>query len=283
MNANALSFVSFHWITGPAVVLVGASLALACSESDGGVSPQDGGGLDRGAAGASGTSGTGGAGEGGSGGSGGSLMPYPCAGVRPPSAAITDFSGTDPRGTWGDPSSGFSGGMYVYGDADGDLAADLTGVADLAAKNFHVTGQVGTYSGFGIYFSQCANASQYKGISFKLTGTTTGSIVFYLLINETSPIDPINMIGACSFTSEQTKYVECVNPSKVVTPTGNVTFLFSDLTGGKPRALDPEQIHGMSWALVWAPGVVPYSVDLRLDDVAFVGDGAPMAGSPGSD
>jgi hypothetical protein len=50
-----------------------------------------------------------------------------------------------------------------------------------------------------------------------------------------------------------------------------VTVLWNELTGGRPRAtVDPAQIDGLQWVLVWAPGLASYAVDLTLDDVAFV-------------
>ena len=79
------------------------------------------------------------------------------------------------------------------------------------------------------------------------------------------------MLGACTFTSEQTKYVECVNPATTVTPSGAITVLWDQLMGGRPRAtVNPAQLRGMSWTLVWIPGLGSYAVDLTLDDVAFV-------------
>src|SRR5260370_3556059 len=99
----------------------------------------------------------------------GSLQPFPCFGVAPLGPEITDFSGTDPMGSWGDPSS-FGGGVYSYGGTS-DGGQDLTGVVDLVAHSFRVTGQVTTYSGFGLFFDQCVDASRFRGISFKLSGT----------------------------------------------------------------------------------------------------------------
>jgi hypothetical protein len=281
------------------VALIGGTATFACGGSEANAPKEDSGLPDDaagsggvGGSGAAGTgaagtgaagmggAGVGGASNGGSSGSGGSLMPFACAGVRPPSAAITDFSGTDPQGTWGDISTGFYGGTYVYSGTNANGGPDLTALADVTAKTFRVTGRVSTYSGFGIWFGRCTNAAKYRGLSFKLTGTLGGgSLVFYVTVNETTPIDPINMIGSCPFTSEQTKFVECINPGKGVSPSGTVTILWNELTGSKPRPVDPEQIVGLQWGLIWAPGLAPYSVDLTLDDVAFVGDGVPADGS----
>jgi hypothetical protein len=194
--------------------------------------------------------------------------------VKPLVPAITDFSGTDAMGRWGDPLS-FAGGVYSYGgsnDAGNDAGMDLAAAVDMVAHNLHITGRVTTYSGFGLYFDECADASDYRGITFKLNGTITGGLIHFVpTVNETTPIDPINMIGSCSFTNEATKYTECVNPGVTVTASGKVTVLWDALTGGQPRAtVNPAQLRGLQWELVWVPGLTPYAVDLTLDDVAFV-------------
>jgi hypothetical protein len=170
--------------------------------------------------------------------------------------------------------------VYSYG-GNSDGGQDLTGAVDLVAHSFRVTGQVTTYSGFGLFFDQCVDASRFRGISFKLSGTIGGGgIRFVPTVNETTPIDPINMIGACSYANEQTKFTECVNPGTTITASGTVTVLWASLTGGKPRAtVNPAQLRGLQWVLVWAPGLASYAVDLTLDDVAFVavGDGGVEA------
>jgi hypothetical protein len=210
-------------------------------------------------------------GNGGADASDGSLQPFPCSPVVPSGPEITDFSGTDPMGTWGD-LTGFGGGVYSYGGMS-DGGADLVGTVDLVAHSYHVTGQVTTYSGFGLYFNRCTDASRYRGISFKLSGTIGGGALRLVpIVNETTPIDPVNMVGSCQFMNEQTKFVDCVNPATTITASGSVTVLWSQLTGGKPRdSVDPTQLRGMQWVLVWAPGL-SYAVDLTLDDVAFVSD-----------
>ncbi|HEX9294303.1 MAG TPA: hypothetical protein VF881_00655 [Polyangiaceae bacterium] len=87
------------------------------------------------------------------------------------------------------------------------------------------------------------------------------------------------MQGGCSFTSEESKWDECVSPGTPVTPSGNITVLWSDLTGGKPQAGDPGQILAFQWTFAWAPSNARYAVDLTLDDVAFVGDGTSLDAS----
>jgi hypothetical protein len=201
----------------------------------------------------------------------GSLQPFPCSPVVPSGPEITDFSGTDPMGTWGDLTE-FGGGVYSYGGMS-DGGTDLTGAVDLVAHTYRVTGQVTTYSGFGLYFNRCTDASRYRGISFKLSGTIGGGALrFVPTVNETTPIDPVNMVGSCRFMNEQTKFVECVNPATTITASGSVTVLWRQLSGGKPRdSVNPAELRGLQWVLVWAPGL-SYAVDLTLDDVAFVTD-----------
>src|SRR5260370_29904127 len=170
-------------MTAPIVLGAARLVLLACGSTttnspveDGG-HPMDSAGSIGGAGGMAGGGGASStdasdAGTGGADRNDGSLQPFPCIALVPLGPEITDFSGTDPTGTWGDPSA-FGGGVYSYGGSS-DGGNDLTVAVDLAVHSLRVTGKVTSYSGFGLYFNQFPDASPYRGISFKPSGTLCG-------------------------------------------------------------------------------------------------------------
>jgi hypothetical protein len=98
----------------------------------------------------------------------------------PVTPLITDFAYVAPDG--GAPNitdvhfgSGYgvlSGGGYLY-PTTGMYAL----APDLSQSTWHIVGTVRDYSGFGLYFNDCnrIDASKYKGISFKVSGTLGAS------------------------------------------------------------------------------------------------------------
>jgi hypothetical protein len=231
--------------------------------------------------------GTGGATVGG--GTDGTLCPSPAQPL------ITDFT-YDPSSTstsevhFGG-SGGLAGGEYLYPtDGDFPLKSDVTG------SSWHITGNVGTYSGFGLYLDGCnrIDASAYAGISFKVSGTVEQEGGFTLVVDtlndsitaawlnshggNVSPTAP----GRCeppASAPNQWAQSDCLTPTQVipVTETPEVqTILWSDFAGGKPEAsVTPSDIIGIHWYFPNPPGAgtaspTPYNVDITLDDLSFV-------------
>ncbi|MGC4091611.1 MAG: hypothetical protein QM756_27770 [Polyangiaceae bacterium] len=90
---------------------------------------------------------------------------------------ITDFTYTagattsTTDATFGDFTMTFSGGTFVYPNG---TTATYPLTSDVTMNNWHVTGNVGDYSGMGLYFANdCAklDASAFTGISFTISGT----------------------------------------------------------------------------------------------------------------
>src|SRR5579859_1082011 len=109
-------------MAGASLAAGGASLAAGgASIAAGGARPMKDAGPMMAAAGQGATGGVGGkpptGGAGAPGRSDASLEPFPCFAVKPLVPAITDFSGTDAMGRWGDPLS-FAGGVYSYGGSN---------------------------------------------------------------------------------------------------------------------------------------------------------------------
>jgi hypothetical protein len=168
--------------------------------------------------------------------------------------------------------------------------------SDVTQDNWHISGEVGDYSGFGVSFNKCTkvDASAYKGISFTISGSVemNGTVTFtvgtagddvssaWLNMNKKAGDDDKHTFARCTPASATNQYDgTCNSPSKVVTvsdkPT-TVTVLWKDLTGGKPESsVNPAEITFVSWVFPPPPGAgtdspTPYMADVTLDDLTFV-------------
>lgn len=316
-----------------AVLLAQGLLLGACVAEDvdpvgmggtGGTSAGNGGGGQTGNNGGSGGSTPGGGGSGGGGGVTGDPefgIKLPC--VPPTQAAFLDFTlgaaptadaGTDAgaadaaapvpadgNASFGDFSTQFSGGTYVYPSGGAwPVATDVSG------GNWHITGDIGDYSGFGLYFGgtiapetracTVVDLSAYDGISFTISGsvamgnTLTMSVarssnnVSHVWLNTIAmprPNPPAERnSGTCIPASTNQFDGTCASPTTTITVTAEpttVTVLWSQLMGGLPQAgVDPTEITGIAWSFPNPPGVgnaataMPYPVDLVIDNFQFV-------------
>ena len=231
-------------------------------------------------------------GSAGAGGSGGQSVPFQCtASVLSVDAPnITDFSVTAVDGTqthWGQElgDAGVShdtlwGGIFRYGD---DKNMNQNNVQfSVAGGNLAATGEVEGYSGVGLWFGPCVDARAFTGISFDVMGTDIGSpsqITVMLQTNSDSPISPVDMRGACPFTSDTTKYSECAQPAvtRMVTDTSTtVEVRWADLTGGKPSAgTDGSDLVGIQFQYPWSDTAALYNPTLTIDNIKFITTPAP--------
>jgi hypothetical protein len=317
-------------------VLVASGLMLTgCVADD--VDPEGVGGSGGGTAGmgGSGTPGGGGSsgnapGGGGSSGATGGITSDPDFGRKIPCASptqplILDFSAAAPapgdagvdgggadasapgptgdaaiNGSFGNFGTEFSGGTYRY-PADGAWPVG----SDVTQGNWQMSGDIGTYSGFGLYFGgtvppsteacNIVDLSMYDGISFTISGsvgtlnTLTMSVAIaannasHIYLNTVAmppPATPATVnSGRCIPPGPNQFDGTCAAPSAAIavttTPT-TVTMLWSDFTMGRPAAaVDPAEITGIAWAFPPPPGVggemlMTYPIDLVIDDIRFV-------------
>ncbi len=171
--------------------------------------------------------------------------------------------------------------------------------SDVSGGSWHMTGTLGDYSGFGLYFDNCSrvDASAYSGISFTISGRhrlPPGGIVTmdiatlddqiaasWLLAHgggTPAATDPGRCIPDATATSQYNQ-TDCADPTKVITVTTTptkVTILWTDFTGGKPTAaVTPGDIIGIYWFFpppVGAGTTTPttYPVDITIDDLSFI-------------
>jgi hypothetical protein len=218
-----------------------------------------------------GAAGTGGFVNGGAAGTGGVVQVdgggFACVGTKPAAAPITDFAAVDATGAFTS-TSGISGRIFTY-------PATMTVVRTPALS---MTGTVSSYTGFGIFLTQCVDASAYSGISFTIGGNvgTTGKLMLQAKTNSTTPISAATKHGACVAANPNNTYADCWDPvATVAVPAtaATVTVPWASFSGGKPTAtVNPAEILGFQWSFDWVGGDAgaAYAVDVTLDDLAFV-------------
>lgn len=216
----------------------------------------------------------------------------PLAAAGADAGADAAVPGTPVAGaSFGDFTSMLSGSTFVYpGDGAYPVHSDVSG------GNWHLTGTLGNYSGFGISFANCylVDASAYKGISFTVQGSVPmgNSITLsvgtaadditsvWLNRNAMPPPDPKLVPNAGRCVPAMLQYDgSCGAPNRAVPVTAEATtvqVLWTELSGGRPAAaLDPKEITGISWIFPAPAGAgtstpVTYDVDLTIDDLRFI-------------
>jgi hypothetical protein len=227
------------------------------------------------------TGGTGGA----SGGTGGNTMQVvtACPGVMPGNALIADFeTGADTAGTyeWGSADQGtmdFWGGTFNY-----PAALELTFADGAMTAAGHIT----EYAGFGLYVQNCADASAFEGVRFKIKGNPPmGKLSFAVQTNKNEWATGTK--GSCLAPDAQ-KFVNCVHPSVALTITEEFTTVdvkWADLKAGKPAAdatTDGSDVIGLQFILPWMEKGTAYDASVTIDDVELIGAGAGGAGAGGA-
>ena len=213
----------------------------------------------------------------------------------PTDSLIMDFtddpSGEGVQATFGDFTETFSGGTFVYPSEETMPLYPLT--SDVTEGDWHITGEVGDYSGFGLFFQDCTkfDASAFDGIEFTIrgdvgmgntlefrVGTAANTVSHEWLHENGQTAEPVNF-GRCIPPGSNQYDGSCTEPKVSVTVTDTpevVTVLWEDLTGGSPESfVTPSELTSIAWALpapsgVGTESVITYSVDLVIDDLRFV-------------
>jgi hypothetical protein len=256
------------------LMVVGGALAL------GALSSNCGGGGERTGSGGSG-GGTGG-GSGGSGGGTGGATTLSCANALAPQAGglLTDFSDYNMgSGKWG-PVGSLRGSRFSYAAPamDGGLASTASWAIDTTAADadlhFTATVEPSAYAGVGLSFDACATLAGYSGLRFAISGSLGGCALELQIQTFSQKPTNENPAGGCDRS-----LMDCYAfPRKlmVAMPTSTdmtITVPFAELEGW--TAANAAEVVGIQWQ-VTVPAVedggvqTACSVDLRIDDVAFV-------------
>jgi hypothetical protein len=201
-------------------------------------------------------------------------------------AVIADFT-APPLGTpsvfgiYGNP---VWGGVYAYPAAAADPCTDAAPPAypissDMRNNEWRVTGMLGTYSGFGLWWNctvggnlypVCVlDVSAYSGIRFSIHGDPgpTGTLILQMRTADNTPVpmDPSTSscgqcVGACTFA---TKTIP------VTSARTTVSVPWTELTGGAPNAFDPHRVTGIEWQFPYS-GMGTYPIDLAIDDIELL-------------
>jgi hypothetical protein len=220
-----------------------------------------------------------------------------CEGTAPPTALIASFAlpAAPVFGTWG---QSVFGGVYVYPspapappDPCDTHQHDFPLTSDVSGSGWHVTGQVGTYSGLGLWWG-CINttspvayaygctidASAYTGMALTIHGSPVSQGLISLRVTSpaTTPTrtDPTTgaatNCGTCGPTCQSAAAAVAVTD----TPT-TVRFTWEQL-----GVAAPEAIAEISMPLATPPDFDwttssssrPYDLDIIIDDIEFTTD-----------
>ena len=275
-----MSFRRAATVTGTSILLF-ASAALVATGCGGGSTTKTGtGGATGGGGQGSGGHGTGGMGTGGVVVDAGPVFPN-CTPFVANTALILDFT-TVPnpsQATFGVYNTSFNGGTYQYPAA---IAATFTGM------NWHMTGTVGDYSGFGLYLQCKSDVSAFTGIQFDIGGTFAGgdggTSAAHVTMNIGNPVDELDTAHASMPPTWGTCTAGCAAPTRdVLIPatSATVTAPWTSFGGGTPvGSLDPTQILYVAFAFPWSGTMTPYTVDITIDNIMFMGGTPPDGGTP---
>jgi hypothetical protein len=258
------------------------------------------GGSGSGQAGTGGSVGTGGlllAGAGGrTNGTGGAVVDAgpilpSCTPLHADTASILDFDTVTAGATqamFGAFGVTFSGGTYQYPASSGPADAGNFGLtSDFSGGNWHITGVVGTYSGFGLYLACKSNVAAFTGLAFDIRGTFAVSDATAdaaapeprLFMGVATPADEPDSAHASNPPTWGTCTTNCVAPSRVVlfgSTQTTVTTPWTTFTGGLPvDSPNPAEILSIFFSFPWSNGAFWYSVDLTIDNIRFTAAAAP--------
>jgi hypothetical protein len=167
-----------------------------------------------------------------------------------------------------DPDSG--AGCNIFG-----TQSTFTATLDTTAKTWTLGGEIGGYSGGGLYIGPCVDASNYTGIEFTASGSITstsdaaGSNQLQLQVSQLSDWNVASAGGSC-LTPGETCSPFVFNFDIPSTPS-DIKVPFSMLTGGAPVAIfDPMHIIQIQWQFPWTcQGGTPYMGTVTLSNVQF--------------
>jgi hypothetical protein len=224
------------------------------------------------------------------------LGPPVAAGDAGADAGADAASAAPSTGSWGDYTAQFSGSTWSYPVASSTYPV----LSDYSGSNWHISGDVGDYSGFGVTFgpSGCSlvDASEFDGISFTIRGSVPSPMGSNVQFNVSTAQNEITHVwlnqnamplpnppaapnkGRCVPAATQYDNT-CGAPRFMVPVTAEettITILWAQLTGGTPApTVNPEEITGFNWNFIPPMGAgtaspTPYPADITIDNLSFV-------------
>lgn len=216
-------------------------------------------------------------------------QPKTCQTVAPTNPLLTDWRDVATGGMFVDNDScshpsdhwweAFYGGPYVYPavDACSGAATPEFPLVQSIDGTWHVTGTVGTWSGFGLWFAPCmVDLSAYRGLELAIGGDvgTSGRLRLDVLTSSNSKPDKcLTNVGTCDPAQGECQAAHTA--LAVPEHPAPVRVLWSELQGGSPvDGVDPREVIGIHLAferVEWGAQVTPpFPVDVRVARIKLV-------------
>lgn len=201
---------------------------------------------------------------------------FKCAGKQPNQAPITNFNGFM-ADRWTSPSPGnLDGGVYVYPDSLKPAPGDF----------LRFNGPIKDYTGVGVWFSGCIDASKFRGVRFSIAGDagSSGNVQFYVISNRTKEVDETNSVGACVPVDPNNGWDSCRPPVVTLPVTAQATthaIAWSAFKGGLPsEKTDGSDLIALQWSFNWETGGPTYQAQVTVDNLEFfTGDNSGQGGA----
>jgi hypothetical protein len=140
---------------------------------------------------------------------------------------------------------------------------------------FRVTGTVNDYSGIGISFGACVDASKFSGLTFDVWGDAgpTSTLTVFANTRENSPEPPFTETGTCEPADPGDPYRSCLNAyARITVPATRdaVHIRFSSFMGGRPHSsVNSGELLTFFMGLDWSESQASYPIDLTFGDILF--------------
>jgi hypothetical protein len=207
-------------------------------------------------------------GSGGTPGSGGIVGLNCAAPASLASGLVTDFAAYNTAtARWG-PPGGLTGQHFAYaGPMNATPASTASTAVDTTAGNmrFMATVQPGGYAGMGLVFDACVDVSRFNAARFTISGTLGGCALELQIQTYSERPSTDAPAGGCTATP----CYEFPRRSGLAAPGATpMTVSFTLLSPW--TAATAAEVVGIQWQATVPTGAGACTVDLRLDDIAFV-------------
>jgi hypothetical protein len=203
--------------------------------------------------------------------------------------AIASFAGGSSWafGSWG--KGPVAGGTFAYPSCNAFPPEPANPLfQDFASSSWHITGTVGTYSGFGLWWEVATedsgafqgygtgvlDLSAFAGIQFDVSGDPGPLGVLTFNVQSAAQQASATTQGLATCGTCQPDAGSCLDStasvSGITTTPRTVSLYWTDFTAKGTTAFDPATTVAMNWSLPWVVGATPYPVDITLANLQFI-------------
>jgi hypothetical protein len=203
---------------------------------------------------------------------------------------ITDFSmreWNNLSGKWCD-AAGMHGATFKYQGSGANDKTTMTVNVDDASLRLNTTVSNGSYGGGGMAFEAgCVDASAFDGVQFSIaiaSGSLSGcSYQFQLQTFEQRPLTPAPAGGCDQSVASCYQFPSATGLAAPSTDPANPTLVMIPFTSFSAARMfpTPTELVGFQWQVNSSGGQC--TVELRIDDVAFIPAAAPPTDAGAAD